>query len=174
VTDCYSFNSYDTVVDSEATGEYGYTDSSGVTLLGHFDYKIKWSLNGHQMNAYAGLTLSGSFDPTGVQYLRALEYLRSGTNGSTPTVISATLKQGSVRPFLTGGGTFYTPTFQLFDNSHTFYTDEFSMNWSVPGYPGYWWVNVRSPIYSCASSTSACYFSESEAPANALQAQWVL
>lgn len=72
VTDCYSFNSYDTVVDSEATGEYGYTDSSGVTLLGHFDYKIKWSLNGHQMTAYAGLTLSGSFDPTGVQYLRAL------------------------------------------------------------------------------------------------------
>ena len=58
-----------------------------------------------------------------------------------------------------------------FDNAHSYYTAEMGGSFEVSGYPGYWYLNVRSPIWHCASSTSACYFTSAN-PAGTLTGGW--
>jgi hypothetical protein len=160
---CYYPSNNNTTMKASATGFYGY----GSTFLGDVTYTVQWQLNGHMLSK-----LQGSLSTTGtvevVYYEASFQRALSNSDGASTTTLFTT--QSPTDPLLPGGGTFTwaKPNPQWVDTRYANYVAEISPSWEVAGYPGYWWINVKSPIWHCASSTSPCYFT-TNLPALAVQ-----
>lgn len=161
-SDCYTTpTSNMTVQSAHVVGVYGY----GSKTLGQASYDVQWRLNGHQV------TTTTNWDSTGVVdnfYFQA-QIDRTSTLASGATTYPVTSTVTGPTTSVARANRSITWSNSAYDNSWTRYTSEVGSSWEVVGYPGYWYLNVRTPIYTCASSTSACYFSK-YLPAGAVSA----
>ena len=163
---CYTRSSGNTVTDANVSGQYGY----GSRVLGSVWFTVQWRLNGHQL-----ARMSGTWSSTGTvdafYYEAALDRVTSNSNGASVGSPQLNATTSPEQPVISGGHTYSWTAPAWFNNAYSNYTGEIAPSWEVSGYPGYWWMNVRSPIYHCASKTSACYFT-GNLPAGAFSAGW--
>ena len=162
---CYSYASNNTVSTVKGRGFYGF----GSTALGTVTFNVKTSLNGHQA------TLKGLFTPSNtvrdLEFNSALTSLNSMADGSLATVVYGETDHANFATLALAGVPTSWTSDPFYDAGHTFYSGEMGASWAVAGYSGYWYLNLRSAIYSCETSTSACYFSL-YAPAEAITSGW--
>jgi hypothetical protein len=142
-----------------AGGIYGY----GKETLGQVTYKLEWRLNGHQLSGLIG-TWSSSAAVASFGYDAAFEWADQAdaafewADQALHVLFHAT---SPTRSRIPGGNTYtWTVPKKWVDNNHSNYSAELGGSWEVEGYPGLWYINIRSPIWTCASQDSACYFSE--------------
>ncbi|MBB2891664.1 hypothetical protein [Flexivirga oryzae] len=123
---------------------------------------VTFSLNGHRVTSKSSISPTHSVE----NFLFQSQLLRtsSGAEGASATHVGTEIE--SKETTIAGGKSYSWNAPGLYNNTYRYYAGEVGGSWEVSGYPGFWWMNLRSPIWHCASSTSACYF-EWDLPADA-------
>lgn len=148
---CYSDNN--TTATATGYGVFGYGSETLGTLTMRTDYR----LNGHQ------LTSTTQLDPsrTLADAIFSTRLTRTSGDGDGAAASAIGTEIDSPSTTLTDGNSYRFKPKALYDNHYQTYAGEVGVSFEISGYDGFWWMNVRSPIYYCASSTSACYFVQS-------------
>jgi hypothetical protein len=151
-TGCYE-RPDSTTADAHVAGTYGYSTK----VLGEVDYSLVWKLSGYTLSKMQG-TWESTGSVTGFIYEGQLDWVSSNTDGASVGPVAGSYRQSSSRSI--AKKTSFTWNYgQRFDDAHSNYTGELGPSWGVSGYPGFWWMNVRSPIYHCSDSrTVVCQF----------------
>jgi hypothetical protein len=164
-TACYTYGSGNTVSTVKGTGVFGY----GTKVLGNVTYSVVASLNGHKV------TQKGIFTATRgvVEFVwqEQLGVAGSLADGAPFSRIASTLAASSAKATITGGKSYSWSAPSMVDTARYNYSAEMGTSWKVTGYSGFWYMNLRSAIWHCASSTTTCYFSL-YAPADNVTAGW--